>query len=526
MIVDDNESVCQGINNFIDWESLGVTVVATCSNGQEGYMTAKDLRPDFIITDVDMPLLNGLEMASRLRDEGHESSFIFISCFDDFNFVQRAMEMKAFKYVLKPVIFEDLTNSVKLLCEETKMKNRQKQQFDEMRKHAESYSEFLKEQFYKDLLYGSLRNIDDIAIRMNNLQIDLENKEFAVAVIETGNIEKIFQDEKPIIARLLEMPLFKNHALFAEKNRNTVIYIMAASKGDADVFNEEMRALGEQIRNETESKQFFVGVSPFSSEITEMPHLLDMAKQAVGDKFYDSDRCVIIYNADRDFAEMNVDLPVLRSEIKEALHNGYDGILERYYTKPIADGKNCIMQENALRMLTFRMANFVQSELVELGIRKKYMLEDETTIWEALLTAGTIEEIKLWITEFFSKAVSELGKQENSRYGKLTEDIKEIIHERYKELKNVEQIVKPLYISSGHANLIFKNVMGMSISDYLTKTKIKAAEKMLLDSSYTTARVVEDVGYKNYTYFVMKFKEHTGMTPKQYRNSVRKKENE
>lgn len=62
LLIDDEPSALEGMLLWIDWQELGFEVCGTSSNGREGLQQMKELEPDLVITDVNMPLLNGLEM--------------------------------------------------------------------------------------------------------------------------------------------------------------------------------------------------------------------------------------------------------------------------------------------------------------------------------------------------------------------------------------------------------------------------------------------------------------------------------
>ena len=62
LIVEDNKTLNYNYNELIEWEALGMCIVGNAFNGEQGLRMAKELKPDLVITDVDMPRLGGLEM--------------------------------------------------------------------------------------------------------------------------------------------------------------------------------------------------------------------------------------------------------------------------------------------------------------------------------------------------------------------------------------------------------------------------------------------------------------------------------
>lgn len=105
LVVDDESLVRRGIVMETDWNALDCMVVAEASNGEEGLEAARRYRPDLIICDIRMPKMDGIEMLTRLREEGNEAHVIFLTAYGDFSYAQSAIRLSASDYLLKP--FED-----------------------------------------------------------------------------------------------------------------------------------------------------------------------------------------------------------------------------------------------------------------------------------------------------------------------------------------------------------------------------------------------------------------------------------
>ena len=122
MIVDDEPEIGTGIRDSVDWGILGMKVVSICTNGTEAITNAINLKPDIIITDIKMPDFSGLDMADRLRLQGCNSRFIFISAYSDVDFFKRAFKVNAVDYILKPVNMKELTAVLRSLGNDIRIK--------------------------------------------------------------------------------------------------------------------------------------------------------------------------------------------------------------------------------------------------------------------------------------------------------------------------------------------------------------------------------------------------------------------
>ncbi len=113
LLADDEYLVRMGIRETIDWASLDIEVVGEAANGEKGLEAARALKPDLIISDVRMPVMDGLEMAKTLLDEGADLAVIIYSGYKDFEYARRALDSEVSAYLLKPVDNAQLVEKVK-----------------------------------------------------------------------------------------------------------------------------------------------------------------------------------------------------------------------------------------------------------------------------------------------------------------------------------------------------------------------------------------------------------------------------
>ena len=109
LIADDHQILAEGVRRMLEQE---FEVVGVVCNGQELVDTAKAHRPDVIVADVTMPLLNGIEAAIHLRDAGVMSKIVFLTMHRDVAYARRAIEAGASGYVLKHSVSSELIAAI------------------------------------------------------------------------------------------------------------------------------------------------------------------------------------------------------------------------------------------------------------------------------------------------------------------------------------------------------------------------------------------------------------------------------
>jgi two-component system response regulator YesN len=118
LVVDDEYNIRDGIANALPWDSIGVQVIGTAGCGRDALKLADSLKPDIVITDVKMDNMDGLSMSRVLRQNNPDLGMIFLSGYDEPQYIRQSMELRAFAYLLKPVRGKDLLNTAQRLISE------------------------------------------------------------------------------------------------------------------------------------------------------------------------------------------------------------------------------------------------------------------------------------------------------------------------------------------------------------------------------------------------------------------------
>lgn len=102
LLVEDEKLELETLRDYVDWKSLGVGKVYTARNGRTALECMAEHEPDILIADIQMPVMNGIELTKRVREEGYRCKIIFLSGYDDFEYLKAAFQVQAIDYILKP----------------------------------------------------------------------------------------------------------------------------------------------------------------------------------------------------------------------------------------------------------------------------------------------------------------------------------------------------------------------------------------------------------------------------------------
>ncbi len=123
LIVEDEDIIRNGLVHTINWLEMGCSVVGAARDGIQGLEMIMKYSPDFVITDIKMPRLGGIEMLNLAQKERSFKSII-LTCYSEFEYVKKAIEMQVFDYLLKPIDEEKLGEIITKIQNEIDQKRR------------------------------------------------------------------------------------------------------------------------------------------------------------------------------------------------------------------------------------------------------------------------------------------------------------------------------------------------------------------------------------------------------------------
>jgi len=152
MIVDDEEKSRYGLSEFFDFARHGVAIVGYAANGQEALDMAERLAPELILTDVKMPVMDGIALARALSERFPQTCVIFISGYDDLTYIKAALRLAAFDYLIKPVDAEEFNDVMARVARRIATARKQSQWIEQARRQIDDTLPFLTEKYHRDLL--------------------------------------------------------------------------------------------------------------------------------------------------------------------------------------------------------------------------------------------------------------------------------------------------------------------------------------------------------------------------------------
>jgi two-component system, response regulator YesN len=171
LIVDDNYYDREGVRDLVDWKALDMEIVGLAADGREGLAKALARKPDFVLTDIAMPLMDGIAMTREIKTQLPTTRFIFMSCFDEFAYARAAMELNVSSYVMKPVELNELTEALEKMKAIAMEETRRESTLADMKAIVQNSLPILRGEVIRDLLYNRITASADSIERLTYLGI-------------------------------------------------------------------------------------------------------------------------------------------------------------------------------------------------------------------------------------------------------------------------------------------------------------------------------------------------------------------
>jgi len=512
LIVDDNNMHIQCVLDYINWQEFGFTDILTAHNGAEAFEKYEKFKPNLIITDVVMPKVNGLELVNKIRNIDNNVHIIFMSCYQEFDYIKHAIDNDVVGYILKPIEPSLLQDVVK------KVVNSIKEQTpniasDNLIYHARAnlldrllYSDDFEttEKLLTEAGYDSVKSAVIIKYLILN-SID-HNKLYEVL----DSINNYFN-------------MFVSNAITEFPNK--IIILLTSEDDFTDKFiNDVITFIHLHLNyiNECFDLSIAVGISNIHSSLADAKQMLYQANTAL-ECTYSPQKNELYFFENFETQAENVNFIYNIQELKEDISTlllttnkeAVNDFLKKYYSDTITANKH-----NA-RYLCFCIIILLQLLFSEQKFSIDDLFDTPNVIWSKLNRFETIQDSYHWIKNILTAAhefitTATLSDSPSS----IVNEIKMYIDKHYSNITSLEQIASNIYVSAGYARNIFKKITGQTIFDYLVDRRISEAKKLLRNPTLKIYEIMSLVGYSNKAHFTETFKRKTGMTPKEYRSKI------
>lgn len=503
VIIDDEQTVREGIRTLLAWEDMGFTIVAEDSDGEDGLNTVLRCQPDVALVDVRMPGMSGIELISEARKKGYKGFFLILSGYSDFKYAKSAISLGVKGYLLKPIDEDELY-----------------EYFCDIRKELE---EDRKKKEKEELLLGEKKKIRIKA--RQNIIYNLLMKQESIEVIEK-EIEKYELDYnyKKFHVIVLSYDRFYTDSLYKEKIRlilfglHSCEYLVLADKIAIIIKGDNLQKDIDQLIDNNKRIIKRYGVGFFIAIGQEVICLKDICYSYEAAQYLNKRKFL--------FRKMNlVSMKLLSKNIEDKENNGFTNLsdlieigdligidvtvhnmLDKYRYK--------LIEESRIKVMVINNAILLINHFKDRYTDRTNELYDIESFTEKVNRTESLEEMEEIVIGYCKRISERLG---NSGANNIVKKMGIFIQKNYSKDLKLEAMAKMFGYNSAYLGKAYKKATGESFNTTLDKVRITNAKKLLLNTDLKVYQISEKVGFYNKDYFYLKFKKYVGMTPKEFK---------
>lgn len=523
LIVDDDTVFRTRMKSIIDWEKAGYTIITEARNGKEAIEKIETFEPDIVITDISMPIIDGVELIDYVTKYKKDTSIIALSGYNDFHYVRSSLLNGAEDYLLKNQL-----NTNKLLdvldSAAKKLSSRKRDNPEQTFVNADT----LIQEFLLLLISGCAGSREEVHLRLQRLQVEDLMQGVAVAVAEPDNTELIKNlSESEYYKFLYSVSSIMKESVSSDSGtvitiigRNRVLILVPINNNSLSLFKENFHRTLTQMNSNVvrflgESMSF--GVSDFCRDIMELPYYYEQAAKAlVANRFQGKSSFIAeVSNEPKTKKILTLDITD-EKDIVDSLRGKSDFTSDVVINRVFNKFENCNSED--IQLVLAELFNIIIREMRDNNLSPDKIFQQNELNYQEIIKTMNIQELKDWfIKRYYKLHQCLLHVQTYKRYNENTRNAIYYIEENYFRNISLNKIAAAININSSYLSRLFKNDTGLNVIEFLNKIRVEKAVSLIDEGKYSLKEISYKVGIKNYNYFFKLFKKIIGVTPNEYK---------
>ena len=521
LLADDEPMALEMLKYVLDWNGIGFTICGSCSNGREVIEAIDTYQPDVVITDIRMPVMDGLDMIGYVREHGKEDTiFIVVSGYGEFEYAKKAMQYAVKYYLQKPVFEEEI---YEIIIEV-------KEQLDKSFRDRES-----SRMYDKAALVGVLSNImlgnaneENISSLKNFIDKDTITMGWSCIVIEFEGSKQEETSEKSKSTRLkirkaLDKIVESNSGIFVLEQSSNHFVVLISLKNQKYQEN-RIKSIAEEIYQSLISvvlSGYTVGVGEPVMDINVVKHSYAGAVVALNYRFYTGLNSLIFYKEIKE-KKFNFEFNdiFMSNKILEAVEETDVKKIKSMISEVFEYFEEHRVHPDIVRMFTSNTISKINDLLNKSEVNTKALIKKHT-IGDLKAHEITMHTLRKFFEAFCLAGCEQFKKESTVKVGDNIVKIEAFIKENYKKNITIRELSEHVYMHPAYLGQLFIRNFGIGFNEYIHKMRIEEGKRLIDGTNLKNNEIAHALGYSSYNSFLLKFQKYTGMKPTEFRNRGR-----
>lgn len=539
LIVDDEPILRQGIVNKVRRSGLPLDIVGEAGDGITGLELVRREAPDIVITDIRMPVMDGIEFIEQSLLMNEQLIFIVVSGYSDFEYAKQALRLGVFDYLLKPVEDDQLKECLSKIINKIEKGRMSKDEMIRLRNETDLSRETLRKQYMTKMIQQS-DQLNISSVERDEQLCLLENKYhhyLAVVLVcepiqlphysfRPGDENLIWFAIENVISERLESTgrdgILFQHSL---REHEMVILLGIESLNESLVVQDWLQEVRYGLQNYLKL-QVTIAMGTIVDQIGQMPLSYRQAKLALRNQMIHGTGQIYDYES---LQKQSVERGFLLTDEDESK-------LVYWLNDYNATALQSWIELRIQSLAQSSSATYMQLEwlCVDLYLLfRKYLLANTSeTEW----IIGEMDDLLQWLQKLsaWQDAVNQMQRIAANIVGYLSQnhpvsnkdlmgEVKLYIETHFASTITLQSISERFYIHPNYFSRRFKEKHGQTFVDYLTAIRMKKAMDWIRETDLQVQQIANKVGFEDASYFTSVFRKFYGLTPKQYREQIQTK---
>lgn len=529
LLVDDEADVLKAINKKMNWAELGFSVIGFADNGLKALELVEKYQPDVVMTDINMPYMNGLELTQRIKEDYPATKMLIFTGFDEFEYAKEAIRLEVGDYILKPASSLELTEIFSQLKEKLDREISESRNVESLQQYYQDSLPLMQTNFYSTLIEGRIKE-EELAKYLKDYQIPLTGPFYCCLVLHTS-LSQVPEGMNPLLVVASVQKQAKEYfgkkwsvAYFTYLG-DTIMLVQLANENEISSLTDECDRFCKYILRLLRAV-VTMGIGQVCGEILDLAQSYTSGRMAVSYRgLYGASRVINIKEiAPQEMEKFNL---VDESELAE--------LFKKIHVGPVAAITKAAQQyldHVYASAKTWQQHTVVVAELI--GALYRFAANNNLTV-EAF--AGNLKELyanlpdlepdalSQWLTAISIDLHEKLRNARSKTTATLVQKAQEYVRNHYSEASlSLDDVCQALGVSNAYFSSMFKRETEKSFISYLTDYRLDWASRLLLETDEKSYVIGQRVGYTDPNYFSYVFKRRFGISPVKYRTGITNRE--
>jgi len=526
IIADDEITTRESLKEYVGWDTFGIDEVLTAKDGLDALELAEKGKPDILVTDVRMPKMDGIALATRIREQYPDCRIIFISGYSDKEYLKSAIHLKAVSYIEKPIDLAEVEAVVGQAVESYREEENRKKDAERLQSSLKQTRPLIRQKIALDLIKGNT-DLEKLSVKYDDPTLELSGTSPFICCCIRLNWKPDMDEKAKSDHRYKILELFGDNGVFNQSSviagitpEDTVVLILSGqsakspdSSGLPDTVLKRVNAVAGGAYS------ISLGIGAEVNSISGLVQTYNQAATSLNMQFYYGSNRIYYYSAVSN-KKFTADSYLFTDFQKSLKKDDMKGALE--LVKRLTQSIRTVGDPNIdhIKNIYFNLLLFIFEAAHDRNLIEPVDENDKTYIWQEIDNISSLSECSDYIYASISTVFSKLDNSDSVK--RKVYEITKYIKENYpnKDL-SIQMIADNVHFSQTYLCSFFKKSTGNTLNEYITDVRIEKAKKLLQDNSIKLYEVALRIGFTDSNYFSTLFKKVVGCSPSEYREKYR-----